>query len=75
MGKAENPGKQHFLFPQCFRKAYSYMASKVVLWLRDKEKKNQLLKSQKRPTREVFVYKIKNHLYHLKIWRLLCLYG
>ena len=32
MGKEENAGDQHFLlFPQCFQKAYSSSASKVVI--------------------------------------------
>ena len=32
MGKEENAGYQHFLlFPQCFQKAFSSSASKVVI--------------------------------------------
>ena len=32
VGKGENAGYQHFLlFPQCFQKAFSYSASKVVI--------------------------------------------
>ena len=34
VGKKENAGYQHFLlFPQCFQKAFSYSASKVVIVL------------------------------------------
>ena len=36
VGKEENAGYQHFLlFPQCFQKAFSSNASKIVIvWLR-----------------------------------------
>ena len=54
LGKVENAGYQHFVtsnfcfFPKCFRKAHSLGS----------------LKSQKRPTRKVFVYKIQVNPIH-----------